>query len=281
MIENSIFFLGSIVFTDMLEGIIDKYSHGYQQYWWMTSRVISNDITYAQMNFDYRQVRKPYVGNGFIDFFSVGELEYTLDKKQGTFCDFSPKPMSFATQEDKQDNQVVVSETAAKCALINYFRAPISYVQIDQDRINKMLSVWKIDKPFKFSTSSIAKDAKIGLFERKLGKNIDLAGEFKFKNFEVKFGRFDTDIILEYVLCLEMKKHEKDARPFFYDELHIVTTGQVTTSEDSRVYIEILNHKLDLTNKYTQSEYPKKETLGINSNEYKEFLSTFNIFLGI
>jgi hypothetical protein len=33
------------------------------------------------MNFDYRQVRKPYVGNGFIDFFMVGELEYTLDKK--------------------------------------------------------------------------------------------------------------------------------------------------------------------------------------------------------
>jgi len=29
MIENSIFFLGSIVFTDMLEAIIDKYSHGY------------------------------------------------------------------------------------------------------------------------------------------------------------------------------------------------------------------------------------------------------------
>ena len=114
-----------------------------------------------------------------------------------------------------------------------------------------MLSIWKIDKPFKFSTSSIAKDAKIGLFERKLGRNVDLAGEFKLKKFDVKFGRFDTDVILEYTLCLEMKKHKKDAEPFFYDELHVVTTGQVTTEEGSKVFIEILNHKLDLTNKYT------------------------------
>ena len=94
-----------------------------------------------------------------------------------------------------------------------------------------MLSIWKIDKPFKFSTSSIAKDAKIGMFERKLGKNIDLAGEFKLKNFDVKFDRYDTDVILEYTLCLELKKHKKDAKPFFYDELHVVTTGTVETTE--------------------------------------------------
>jgi hypothetical protein len=61
----------------------------------------------------------------------------------------------------------------------------------------------------------------------------------------------------------------------------MITSGQVETSDDSRVYIEILSHKLDLTNKYHAAELPKKETIGINSNEYKEFLSSFNIFLNL
>jgi len=63
----------------------------------MHSRVISNDETYAMMNLDYRQVRKPYVGNGFIDFFMVGEVEYAMDNRMGQLCDFSPKPMKWAT----------------------------------------------------------------------------------------------------------------------------------------------------------------------------------------
>jgi len=90
MIENSIFFVGSIVFTDMLEGLIDEYSHGYQKKFWMKSPIVSNDIVDALFNFDYRQVRSPYVGNGYIDFFFMGELEYALGNKQGEFCKWDP-----------------------------------------------------------------------------------------------------------------------------------------------------------------------------------------------
>jgi len=97
MIENSIWFLGDVVFTDMLEGLIDRYSHGYQKQFWMKSRIVSNDIVDALMNFDYRHVRAPYVGNGFIDFFFMGELEYALDNEQGTYCTWAPKPMKWAT----------------------------------------------------------------------------------------------------------------------------------------------------------------------------------------
>jgi hypothetical protein len=94
----------------------------------------------------------------------VGEIEYAMDNRMGQFCDFAPEPMKWTTQEDKQDNQFVISETAARCAMINYSRAPISWVNVDQDRINKMLSIWKIDEPFRFDTTSIANDFRISLF---------------------------------------------------------------------------------------------------------------------
>ena len=51
------------------------------------------------------------------------------------------------------------------CGLNNLFRAPISFIQLDGDRLNKMFEMWKLERPFEFTTSSIAKFGKINLFE--------------------------------------------------------------------------------------------------------------------
>lgn len=92
-----------------------------------------------------------------------------------------------------------------------------------------MLSVFKVDHHIEFTTSKIAKEAKILLFERKMGKDIPLACELRFKNFNVMFGQYDTDVIAEYTMSVDFKKYEKDAPSVFYDELRMVTTGQIVT----------------------------------------------------
>ena len=142
------------------------------------------------------------------------------------------------------------------CALNNFFRAPIARIQIDSDRVNKMLSVFKIDKEFEFTTSSIAEYGRIPLFERKMGRDVPLACELRYSNFNVMFGQYETDVIIEYTVSVNFSKYEKDSKSVFYDELKMITAGQIVTKHDSRVYIEILTHKLDLDNKYAQASVP-------------------------
>ena len=100
-------------------------------------------------------------------------------------------------------------------------------------------------------------------------------------DFNVMFGQYDTDVILEYKISVDFRKYEIDSQSVFYDELEMVTTGQVVTKQDSRIYIEILSHKLDFDNKYAQTSFPEREHLGVTQNDYREFLTDFNQMLSI
>lgn len=88
---------------------------------------------------------------------------------------------------------------------------------------------------------------------------------FKFKDVKVQFGKYDTDVIFEYTLCLDFrpdgeytrhkKGHEKEnpnPTTVFYDELHMVSTAMMTWTKDI-MYLNIMNHKLDVSNKFAQT----------------------------
>jgi len=47
------------------------------------------------------------------------------------------------------------------------------------------------------------------------------------KDVDVKFGEYDTDIILSYTACLDFRYEEEHSTSFFYDELNIITDGSV------------------------------------------------------
>jgi hypothetical protein len=124
-----------------------------------------------------------------------------------------------------------------------------------------------------------------------LGKDKPIEAFIRFKGIDVKFGQYDTDVILSYTACIKFKQnlgtfhktkfsdHEfPDLKELFYDELRVVTTGSVKTSKDV-LYLEILSHKLDNQNKYAQQAYPVKDDMQITENEYREFLSTFGFYL--
>jgi len=76
------------------------------------------------------------------------------------------------------------------------------------------------------------------------------------------------------------KEHgvEGSVETIFYDEFKMVTTAMLEVTEDIG-YLNILNHKLDLNNKYSQTEAPVKNTMMVTENEYREFLQSLGFTL--
>lgn len=141
---------------------------------------------------------------------------------------------------------------------------------------------------FKMDSTTVGKF--MPLFTEKLGKGVPLHAFLSFKSIDVKFGEYDTDLIISYTACIKFREdtgekvHTKldgdvpRLKDLFYDELRVVTTGSLKTEEDT-VKVQILSHKLDNQNKYAQQAYPVKDDMNISENEYREFLSTFGYYL--
>ena len=59
-----------------------------------------------------------------------------------------------------------------------------------------------------------------------------------------------------------------------YDELKMITSLNVKADNDI-MYMNILNHKIDSSNKFGQRTAPLRNSMSLSANEYREFLSTF------
>lgn len=79
-----------------------------------------------------------------------------------------------------------------------------------------------------FTTSSLAKHFPI--LEQKVGKNKELNGYVTFKDMQVLFGSFDTDIILSYTVCFQLNL--MDGTKIIYDELKMVTSFKIRAEND-------------------------------------------------
>lgn len=74
-------------------------------------------------------------------------------------------------------------------------------------------------------------------------------------------------------------KGEKGTKEtIFYDEFQMVTTASLEMVDDVG-YLNILNHKLDLNNKFAQTISPEKNTINVTENEYREFLQSLGFTL--
>lgn len=82
MIRNSIFLIGHEIFTDMAGPILDSFLNHYHFDFYIWSPFKGQD-KYSIMSFDYRNTRDPYIGEGFLEFYYVGELAYhSLDNSK-------------------------------------------------------------------------------------------------------------------------------------------------------------------------------------------------------
>lgn len=113
------------------------------------------------------------------------------------------------------------------------------------------------------------------MLEKKLGKNRELHGYTTFKDMQVIFGMYDTDVILSYTVCFQLNLDNGDE--IIYDELKMVTSAKVRADDDI-VYITLLKNKLFIDNQFGQSTEPKRNGMKLTSNEYREFISSFGFF---
>jgi len=101
----------------------------------------------------------------------------------------------------------------------------------------------------KMNLSSTSLKNHLPIFEKKLGPNKPLTGLASFKDINVMFGKFDTDIIIEYTVCFSLRVDVSGSPELIYDELKMVTSAKVRADDDI-VYITLLKNKLFIDNQY-------------------------------
>ena len=107
--------------------LLDDMLNHYQTHVIVPSPFAGQD-TSSIFTFDFKNTRSPYIGDGYIDLYFLGELLYRpwgiKDGEHGsTFeaCTLEPDYMSFMNSETF--SQLVFSESAASCMLNSFSQA--------------------------------------------------------------------------------------------------------------------------------------------------------------
>lgn len=138
-------------------------------------------------------------------------------------------------------SQVVISESAATCIANNVAKSHLGHITLNSQTVRDL---WYDPKVTNFTTSTLGKHFPI--LQKKLGKNKPLHGYVTFKDFNVIFGSFDTDVIASYTTCFALYSDDT-GKELIYDELKMVTSAKVK-SENDMVYITLLKNKLFIDN---------------------------------
>merc|ERR1711990_1107830 len=101
--------------------------------------------THATFEFDFRNTRSPFIGDGYIDLYLLGEIIHP-----GHECTIEPDYMDFVNSETF--SQLVISESAAKCMANTMAASPIGFIELDTVSMRNLLR----PNDFKFDTTTIA-----------------------------------------------------------------------------------------------------------------------------
>lgn len=92
---------------------------------------------YSLMSFDYRNTRSPYIGDGYIEFYYVGELaKGYLETSRCKMSDI--KPMNFMAHETY--SQWVISDEAGSCFANALAEASIGTISLTGKKLSKMFA---------------------------------------------------------------------------------------------------------------------------------------------
>ena len=85
-----------------------------------------------------------------------------------------------------------------------------------------------------------------------------------FSNINVTFGKFDTDVVLEYTL--HYKIGIDGGKELFYDKIDIISSANIAARNDI-VFINVLNHKIS-ENKLNKKSLPIRNGIGMTKKQY-------------
>lgn len=123
IVENSVYFVGDYIFSNMMGPIIDKALNHYKTGIILKSP-FQGQTSEAQFDFDFRNTQSPFIGEGYMDSYFLGELLYhpiddTLVEGDHGYapanCTLEHDFMSFMNSETF--SQLVITESAFTCML--------------------------------------------------------------------------------------------------------------------------------------------------------------------
>ena len=109
IIENSVYFVGQYIFTNMMGPVMDSFLNHYMFPFAFPS-LVRGQNSWDIFTLDFRNTQSPYIGDGWIDFFINGELLYG-----GEGCEIDADNLQFSEANKNTMSQLVVSESAATC----------------------------------------------------------------------------------------------------------------------------------------------------------------------
>lgn len=268
IIENSVYFVGQYIFTNMMGPVMDSFLNHYMFPFAFPSMVRGQD-SWDLFTLDFRNTQSPYIGDGWIDFFISGELMYG-----GEGCTLEADNLEFSVAGSTM-SQLVVSESAATCIANSVAKSHLGHIALNRNTVS---ALW--DEPeLGFDTTSLEKHFPI--LKDKLGEDVALCGYATFKDVNVIFGSFDTDVIVSYTVAFQLEKDcQADGaggQEVMYDELKMVTSAKIR-SENDMLFVTLLKNKLFIDNQYGQSTEPLRNGMELTANEYREFISSFGFF---
>lgn len=75
IVENSVYFVGDYIFSNMMGPIMDQALNHYSTAVVLQSP-FAGQISEAAFNFDFRNTQSPFIGQGYMDMYFLGELTY-------------------------------------------------------------------------------------------------------------------------------------------------------------------------------------------------------------
>lgn len=151
-------------------------------------------------------------------------------------------------------------------------KSQIGKIFLNKESINELFKISTLE----FDSTSLAEH--LPMFEKVVGKHKPMKMDLSFENIKVLFGQYDTNVILTYDMgiCFKLDGHNQHC--LIQDELPMVTSMNMEADDDI-LMINLLNHKLDITHKNGLKSLPKKNTMKMTTEDYKEFISMFGFWL--
>jgi hypothetical protein len=202
----------------------------------------------------------------------LGELLYGTGS-----CVLDPDQMYFDNSE--VFSQMVFSESAFQCLLDNFFTSPIGKLHLNTPKTNALFE----RNDIQLNTSWLNERKIMSFFYNKLGPNKEISFELEFEKPTVLMGQKNVDLAVEYVInfrAFHMPENNGSLNMqnplLIEDHLSAITSMNIETQNDI-MFIHIVEHKLNINQKYGQKSQPTRNNMKLTENDYKDFLSSFEI----
>ena len=128
-----------------------------------------------------------------------------------------------------------------------------------------------------FVWTTVSMRRYIPLFYEKVGRSKPMRIEVNFKDLEVQFGRYNTNVTLDYTACIYFKTDGPNgSTSLLYDEIKMLSSAQVSVKDDI-MQMSIDTHKINFDKRYGTRLKPLIDNMSpkLSEYEYRKFLSTF------